>query len=79
MSIPWGAIILAVLQFINGILKGSQDGKLIDAGYQKAIAEQAALILKRNIYAKEVMASINALDANGVDKLLQDLEPKPPG
>lgn len=75
MIFSWGALILTVLQFLNKLFNGLQNQKLIDAGYDKAIAEQAALLLKNSKYSKEVMAKINAMSPDDVDKLLQKLEP----
>ena len=72
----WGLLILAALQFANYILGRLQDQKLIDQGYQKRIAEEAAQILKNNQYAKQVMSNINALNDDDADKLLRSLEPK---
>lgn len=76
MATPWGAIILAVLQLANYLLGRVQNQKLIDQGYEKRIAEEAALILKDNQYAKQVMAAISGYDDPAVDKLLRELEPK---
>lgn len=72
----WGPLILAVLQTINLLLGSKQDRDLIDTGYQKRIAEEAAKILKGNQYAKQAMERINSMSADDVDKLLQQLEPK---
>lgn len=74
MTFTWGALILAILQFGVKLYTGLQERRLIDAGYDKAIAEAASQILKNNQYAKEVMASINAMPDSDVDKLLQQLE-----
>lgn len=76
MVIPWGAIILAVLQLANYLLGRVQNQKLIDQGYEKRIAEEAALILKSNQYARQVMSAINGYDDPAIDKLLRELEPK---
>ena len=76
MAFSWGAFILAVLQFVNKLFSGLQERRMIDAGYDKAIAENAAQILKSSMYAKQVMANINALSDDDTDKLLQSLEPK---
>lgn len=76
MAVPWGAIILAVLQLVNLLISRVQNQKLIDQGYQKRIAEEAAKILKDNEYAKQVMAAISGYDDPAVDKLLRELEPK---
>lgn len=72
----WSLIILAALQVVNYILGRLQSQKEFDAGYNKAIAEEAAKILKSNQYAKQAMANINSLSADDTDKLLQQLEPK---
>lgn len=48
----------------------------MDAGYDKRIAEEAAVILKNSKYAKQVMERINSMSPDNVDKLLQSLEPK---
>lgn len=74
MTFSWGALILAILQFGVKLYTGLQEKRLIDAGYDKAIAETASQILKNNQYAKEVMASITAMSDSDVDKLLRQLE-----
>lgn len=76
MTFSWGALILAVLQFAVKLYSGLQDKKLIDAGYDKAIAESAAQILKNNTYAKQVMANITAMSDSDVDNVLRQLENK---
>lgn len=76
MTIPWGAIVLAILQLAVTIYSRLQDKKLIDAGYDKAIAENAAQILKNSKYAKQIMANVNNLSPSDVDNILQQLEPK---
>lgn len=75
--LTWANLALVLLQVVNKILGMLQQDKLIDAGYEKAIAEQAALILKNNQYAKQVMASVIAMSSDDTDKLLHSLEPKP--
>ena len=76
MTFSWGALVLTLLQVANKIFAYLQQDKLIDAGYDKAIAENAAQILKNSAYAKQVMSNINALSDDDTDKLLRDLEPK---
>lgn len=75
--LTWAKLVLVLLQVVNAILKTLQQDKLINTGYEKRIAEEAAKILKSNQYAKQVMASINAMHDDAVDDLLHQLEPKP--
>jgi hypothetical protein len=74
--LTWAKLALVLLQVVNKIIGTLQQDKYINIGYDRAIAEQAALILKRNTYANQAMEAINALDANATDKLLQQLEPE---
>lgn len=76
ITVPWGAIILAVLQLANLLFSRLQNQKLIDQGYQKRIAEEAAQILKSNQYARNVLSNILKLDDAATDELLRQLEPK---
>lgn len=55
-----------------------RDRGLINEGYDKAIAETTANILRRSQYAKSVMESVSGLSADDTDKLLQSLEPDRP-
>lgn len=73
----YAKIILVVLQLIDRIVDYLRDNKLIDEGYDKAIAETSASILRKSAYAKSVMETISGLSADDTDKLLQSMEPKP--
>lgn len=71
----WAKIALLLLQVADKIISYLQERKLINQGYDKAIAENAANILRKSQYAKEIMANIDGLSGDAVDKLLRDLEP----
>lgn len=77
-SINIAKIVLLVLQLIEKIINGLHDRGLIDQGYQKAIAESNARMLRNNTYAKEVMQRVNDMSDSDVDKLLRELEPSEP-
>lgn len=71
----WAQIALLLLQLANKLFDWLQAQKYRDEGFQKAMAESAAEILRKSDYAKEVMARVSNLDAAATDKLLRDLEP----
>jgi hypothetical protein len=43
----WVSLALALLKFVNAIILWARERELISEGYDKAIAEQAAAILKK--------------------------------
>lgn len=71
----YAKIALILLQLANKLFDWLQAQKYRDEGFQKAMAEEAAAILRKSNYAREVMARVSNLDAAGTDKLLRDLEP----
>lgn len=73
--ITWARIALLALQLANKLFDFLQAQKYRDEGFQKAMALEAAEILRKSTYAKEVMARVSNLDAAATDKLLRDLEP----
>lgn len=73
--LTWAKIALLLLQLADKLFDWLQAQKYRDEGFQKAMAEHAAAILRKSEYAKEVMARVSNLDAAATDKLLRDLEP----
>ena len=68
-------VALLLLKWADMLFDYLRAQKYRDEGFQKAMAEHAAAILRKSDYAKEVMARVSDLDAAGTDKLLRDLEP----
>lgn len=80
MSLPLSTIAKVVLILLNIADKFSDlliQKKYQDQGYQKAVAEANAKMLKKNTFAKEVMQRVNNMSDSDVDKQLRELEPKP--
>lgn len=67
---------LLLLRLANLIIDWARKQKYITEGYDKAIAEQTAAILKKTDHANKVMSDITRLNEDDVDSLLHTLEPK---
>jgi hypothetical protein len=76
--ITWLEIILLVLKIIDWSLGRIEQGKWEQAGYDKAIAEISAAILKRTAAGRAMMEKVNAMSDKEVDDGLRDLEPRVP-
>ena len=74
MILTWGQIILAILQFVNWIMDTVGREKLIQQGGDEERARQAALILSKTEYAKDVREKLAAMDDVTLDRTLDDLE-----
>jgi hypothetical protein len=72
----WLSLALALLKFVNSIILWARERELISEGYDKAIAEQAAAILKKTEAGKAILERVNALSDDDVDAELRGLEPK---
>ena len=71
----WLSLILAVLKVINAFMDWANREKLMQAGYDKAIAETAAAILKKTAAGRAMMEKVNAMSDAEVDDGLRGLEP----
>lgn len=67
---------LAILSFVNSLIDWARKQGYVNEGYDKAIAEHTAAILKKTNHANKVMAEITRLNEDDVDSLLHSLEPK---
>lgn len=74
--ISWIEIILLVLKIIDWSLGRVDQSKWIKAGYDKAIAETSAAILKKTAAGRAMMEKVNAMSDAEVDDTLRGLEPK---
>lgn len=72
----WLSLALALLKLVNSIILWARERELISEGYDKAIAEQAAAILKKTEAGKAILERVNALSDDDVDAELRGLEPK---
>lgn len=73
--VTWAKIALMVLQIAEYIIGYLQKKGYVEEGYNKAVAEANARMLKDNQHAKEIMQRVNNLDSDATDKLLRELEP----
>lgn len=72
----WISLILAVLKVVNAIMDYVNREKLIQAGYDKAIAEQSAAIMRKTAAGKAIMEKVDAMSDAEVDDSLRGLEPR---
>ena len=72
----WISLALALLKFVNSIMNWAHERKLIEQGYDKAIAEVTQSILVKTTAGKAIMEKVNAMSDEEVDAGLRGLEPK---
>lgn len=72
----WISLALALLKFVNQIMAWANERKLIEQGYDKAIAEVTQSILVKTTAGKAIMEKVNAMSDQEVDAGLRGLEPK---
>jgi hypothetical protein len=72
----WVSLALALLKFVSSLLTWARERELISEGYDKAIAEQSAAILRKTDAGKKILEKVNAMSPSEVDSGLRDLEPK---
>jgi hypothetical protein len=72
----WVSLALALLRFVSSLLTWARERELISEGYDKAIAEQSAAILRKTDAGKKILEKVNAMSPSEVDSGLRDLEPK---
>lgn len=73
--LTWLQLAIALLKVGNSIILFFQQRQLIDAGYDKAIAEQGQKTLAMSQRGKALLEKINAMDEATVDAELRGLEP----
>lgn len=72
----WLSLILTILKVVNAFMDWANREKLMQAGYDKAIAEASAAILKKTAAGRAMMEKVNAMSPEEVDAGLRDLEPR---
>lgn len=72
----WLSLALTLLKIVQSIINWAHDQKLIDEGYDKAIAEASQAILVKTQAGKAIMEKVNAMSAAEVDAGLHGLEPR---
>lgn len=73
--ITWAEIILLVLKIIDWSMGRFEQSKWEQTGYDKAIAEASAGILKKTAAGRAMMEKVNAMSDAEVDAGLRGLEP----
>ena len=74
--LTWASLALAVLKVINAFMNYFNQEKLIQSGYDKAIAEVSAAIMQKTAAGKAILEKVNAMSDADVDAGLRGLEPK---
>lgn len=72
----WLSLIIAVLKVVSAIMDWVNREELMQAGYDQAIAEVSAAILKKTVAGRAMMEKVNAMSDAEVDAGLRGLEPK---
>ena len=71
----WADIALVVLRLAVGFIDWARGQQQFNAGQDYALAQIAAEVLKKSVFAKNVMEQINGVRGEDLDKLLKSLEP----
>lgn len=71
----WFQLVILLLKIVNAIVSWAHDRKLINQGYQKAIAEHIAAIAIKTQLRDKIRSEIDALSDKEVDNELRNLEP----
>jgi len=72
----WVSLVLAILKVVSSIMDYVNQEKLVQSGYDKAIADVSAAILQKTAAGKAIMEKVNAMSDSDVDAGLRNLEPK---
>jgi len=72
----WVSLVLAILKVVSSIMDYVNQEKLVQSGYDKAIADVSAAILQKTAAGKTIMEKVNAMSSADVDAGLVGLEPK---
>lgn len=71
----WLNIALLLLRLADKIADMVRENGQMDAGRDRAIAEQAAAILAKTSVAKSVLQDVTGMSAEQIDARLKSLEP----
>lgn len=72
--LDYAKLALYVLQLVNQAVTWLREQNLIDAGMDKAIAQESLAIATKTKFAKEILQSISALNESQTDDVLKQLE-----
>ena len=73
--LTWASLALAILKVINAFMNYFNQEKLIQSGYDKAIADVSAAILQKTAAGKAILEKVNNMSELQVDDELHNLEP----
>lgn len=71
----WVSLALTLLKIVSTIMTWARERELIDKGYDQAVAEAAADIMKKTATGKAILERVNAMSDTEVDDGLRGLEP----
>ncbi len=74
--LTWASLALAILKVVNAFMIYFNQEKLVQSGYDKAIAEVSSAILQKTAAGKAIMDKVNGMTDAEVDAGLRGLEPK---
>lgn len=74
--VTYAKIALTLLQLVEWLVNYLQKQKYYDEGYDKAVAEINAKMLRKSEYAKKLAEHFSSMPADAVDDFLRELEPK---
>ncbi len=73
--IAWVKLAILIMQIVDKILDTVGEERLIKLGYDRAIADQSAAILKKTKAGKAILERVNAMSDAEVAAGLRGLEP----
>lgn len=72
----WVSLALTLLKIVSTIMTWARERELIDKGYDQAVADAAAEIMKKTVAGKAMLEKVNAMSDSEVDDALRNLEPR---
>lgn len=72
----WVSLALTLLKIVSTIMTWARERELIDKGYDQAVADAAAEIMKKTAAGKAMLEKVNAMSDSEVDDALRNLEPR---
>ena len=69
----WLSLIIAVLKLLTGLIGWLQQKRLVKAGEDKVIAEQAVKLLETTKHGKRLRERVKALSDEEADRLWDDM------
>lgn len=67
---------LVILQVVNRLLDWGREQRDLTAGEQKAIAAAGQEVMRKSEVGREILARVESLSDDDLDRGLRDLEPK---